>query len=212
MSDIVQGSLIFMQKSKGRQSVQGAAVHSEHDYLLVERIAGGDERALEIVFSRYGDRLYSYICGLIPDESTAQDILQETMITIWEKAGNYRGEGRVIAWMFGIARNKAMRSFRKKRELLINEQAADLPQNNRDGPEKKINLRQRNESLRAGLKALSPKHREVLNLFFLHGMNQSEVAQICNIPVGTVKSRLNQARKDLKNVLVRQGLSFEDLI
>jgi RNA polymerase sigma-70 factor (ECF subfamily) len=114
--------------------------------------------------------------------------------------------------MFGIARNKAMRSFRKKRELLINEQAADLPQNNRDGPEKKINLRQRTESLRAGLKALSPKHREVLNLFFLHGMNQSEVAQICNIPVGTVKSRLNQARKDLKNVLVRQGLSFEDLI
>lgn len=212
MSEIVQGSIIFMQKSRGRQRIQDAAADSGYDLLLLERIAGGDERALEKVFSRYGDRLYSYICGLIQDESTAQDILQETMITIWEKADSYRGEGRVIAWMFGIARNKAMRSFRKKKELSIDEQTANLPQNSGNGPEKSINVRQRNESLRAGLKTLSPKHREVLDLFFLHSMNLNEVAQICNIPIGTVKSRLNHARKDLKNVLVRQGLSFEDLI
>ena len=201
-----------MQMKTDRQTEKSAASAIEPDVLLLEQIAGGDESALETLFERCGDRLYAYILGMVKDESSAQDVLQETLIAIWKQAGSYRGEGRMIAWAYGIARNKALRTYRRRENLPLDEQVENSAQSIGGDPERQAQLQQRREVLRRGLNALAPQYREVLDLFFLHDMKLKEIAAICKIPLGTVKSRLNHARRELKNTLARQGQRMEDLI
>ena len=212
MNEITQEKLRFMQMKTDRQTEKSAASAIEPDVLLLEQIAGGDESALETLFERYGDRLYAYILGMVKDESSAQDVLQETLIAIWKQAGSYRGEGRMIAWAYGIARNKALRTYRRRENLPLDEQVENSAQSIGGDPERQAQLQQRREVLRRGLNALAPQYREVLDLFFLHDMKLKEIAAICKIPLGTVKSRLNHARRELKNTLARQGQRMEDLI
>ena len=212
MNGITQEKLRFMQMKTDRQTEQSAASAIEPDVLLLEQIAGGDEGALERLFKRYGDRLYAYILGMVKDESSAQDVLQETLIAIWKQAGSYRGEGRAIAWAYGIARNKALRTYRQRENLPLEEGMENTSQVNGGDPERQAQIQQRREVLRRGLNALAPQYREVLDLFFLHDMKLKEIAAICKIPLGTVKSRLNHARRELKNTLARQGQRMEDLI
>jgi RNA polymerase sigma-70 factor (ECF subfamily) len=212
MNGITQEKLRFMYMKTDGQPHQSAASEREPDALLLEQIAGGDEGALEALFERYGDRLYAYLLGILRDESAAQDVLQETLIAIWKQAGSYRGEGRAIAWAFGIARNKALRAYRVRENLPLDEEAENTTQTNSGDPERQAQLQQRREALRQGLNALAPQYREVLDLFFLHDMQLKEIAAICKIPLGTVKSRLNHARRELKNTLARQGQRMEDLI
>ena len=212
MNGITQEKLRFMYMKTDGHTHQSAAPEREPEALLLEQIAGGDERALEALFERCGDRLYAYILGMLRDESAAQDALQETLIAIWKQAGSYRGEGRAIAWAFGIARNKALRAYRQRENLPLEEQAENTAQTNSGDPERQAQLNQRREILRQGLNALAPQYREVLDLFFLHDMKLKEIAAICKIPLGTVKSRLNHARRELRNTLARQGQRMEDLI
>jgi RNA polymerase sigma-70 factor (ECF subfamily) len=212
MNGITQEKLRFMYMKTDGHTHQGAASEQEPDALLLEQIAGGDESALEALFERCGDRLYAYILGMLHDESAAQDALQETLIAIWKQAGSYRGESRAIAWVFGIARNKALRAYRQRENLPLDEQAENTAQTSGGDPERQAQLQQRREILRQGLNALAPQYREVLDLFFLHDMKMKEIAAICKIPLGTVKSRLNHARRELKNTLARQGQRMEDLI
>ncbi len=212
MNEITQEKLRFMQMKTDRQTEKSAASAIEPDVLLLEQIAGGDESALETLFERCGDRLYAYIFSMVKDESSAQDVLQETLIAIWKQAGSYRGEGRMIAWAYGIARNKALRTYRRRENLPLDEQVENSAQSIGGDPERQAQLQQRREVLRRGLNALAPQYREVLDLFFLHDMKLKEIAAICKIPLGTVKSRLNHARRELKNTLARQGQRMEDLI
>ena len=212
MNEITQEKLHFMYMKSEGHSRQSAASGSSSDAALLQHIAEGDEAALETLFERCGDRLYAYIFGMVKDESSAQDILQETLIAIWKQAGSYRGEGRAIAWAFGIARNKALRTYRVRENLPLDEQAKNTAPTNGGDPERQVQLQQRREVLRQGLNALAPQYREVLDLFFLHDMKLKEIAVICKIPLGTVKSRLNHARRELKNTLARQGQRMEDLI
>jgi len=212
MNGITQEKLRFMYMKTDGHTHQSAASEREPDALLLEQIAGGDEGALQALFERCGDRLYAYILAMVKDESAAQDVLQETLIAIWKQAGSYRGEGRVIAWAYGIARNKALRTYRVRENLPLDEGLENTAQANGGDPERQAQLQQRREVLRQGLNALAPQYREVLGLFFLHDMKLKEIAAICKIPLGTVKSRLNHARRELKNTLTRLGQSMEDLI
>ena len=212
MNGITQEKLRFMYMKTDGPTHQSDASEIEPDALLLQQIAGGDEGALEALFERCGDRLYAYILGMVKDDSAAQDILQETLIAIWKQAGSYRGEGRVIAWAYGIAHNKALRTYRQRENLPLDEQAENTAQSIGGDPERQAQLQQRREVLRRGLNALAPQYREMLDLFFLHDMKLKEIAVICKIPLGTVKSRLNHARRELKNTLARQGQRMEDLI
>ncbi|MDK2982485.1 MAG: hypothetical protein PWQ55_2832 [Chloroflexota bacterium] len=212
MNEIAQEKPLFMPIKTDRHSGEGTSSARETEALLLAHIAGGDESALEVLFARCGERLYNYILGMLHDEHAAQDALQETLIAVWKQADRYRGEGRAIAWLYGIARNQALRQYHRPQNLPLDEESQSPAPAGGSDPEQRLQREQRREVLRQGLSALAPQYREVLDLFFLHDMKLKEIAAICRIPLGTVKSRLNHARKALKNTLARQGVSMEDLI
>lgn len=183
--------------------------HIEDTHLL-RLVSQGNEDALTTLYERYGGQLYAYALRIVGDHASAEDVLQESLVVIWQRAKTFRGEGRVTAWLFGIVHNKAMRTFREKENLALDEIPGE-PESSEQKPDERLISNERRKALREGLEQLSVEHRTVLELVFYQGMSLKETAGVCQVPVGTVKSRLNYAKAALKGALSRGGAALEDL-
>jgi len=175
----------------------------ERDLLLVKHIAEGDESALRELYAAYGQRMYAYALRLTDTPGTADDVVQDTLVVVWQSAGRFRGEGRVLAWLLGILHHIALKALRHPLQPISEEMEATLiaPV---ASPEEDIQTKEQSQWVRRGLQNLSPEHRGVLELVFYQGLSLSEVAEVSGCPVGTVKSRLSYARKHLRGILSRQ--------
>jgi RNA polymerase sigma-70 factor, ECF subfamily len=177
----------------------------EHDLALVRRMAAGEDAALHELYAAYGQRFYAYALRLTGDPAQAEDVVQDALVAAWKSARNFRGEGRVIAWLLGIVHHTALKSLRHPLQPITDEMEETL-QAGSPSPEQQVEQAEQAARLRAGLRALSPEHRAVLELVFYQGLSLGEVAQVCRVPLGTVKSRLSYARQQLRGALTRQGL------
>jgi RNA polymerase sigma-70 factor, ECF subfamily len=182
------------------------------DRELVKRLAEGDAPAMRELIALYGQRMYAYALRLTGDPVKAEDVVQDSLVAAWQGAKRFRGSGRLIAWLLGIVHHRAMESFKGLNRALDpgwGEVAAGLESG--DPPlEEQTALSEQRRLLRAGLKRLSPDHRLVLELVFYQGLSLQEAAEVCSVPLGTVKSRLNYAKASLRGILNRAGFSAED--
>jgi len=169
------------------------------DGRLLAAVARGDEAAFVDIYQTYAAAIYNYLLRLIHDPALAEDLLQETFVTIWQGASSFKRKSKVKTWMFSIAHNKAVSWLRRDRpETLVGEQTVqgDVPD-----PEKISLVNWRNQELLNALDLLSPNHRAVIELVFVHEMAYAEIAQIVDCPVGTVKSRVSYALRNLNRFL-----------
>ena len=178
---------------------------SSTDEELLRHITRGNSLAFNCLYERYGQRLYAYALRLTENPAQAEDILQESMLVVWRKAVTYRGEGSAQAWLLSIIRNKCMQLYRQKPTESIEGGDLDFA-DEALSMEKDISQQDERSRVRKALQRLSPEHREVLELVFYQGLNQKEIARVCRCPVGTVKSRLNYARQQLRGILTRDRL------
>lgn len=175
----------------------------ETDIILMQRIAAGDESALHELYSAFGQRLFAFALRISNDHSLAEDIVQDVLVIVWQTAGKYRGEGRVLAWLLGIVHNVALKKVRR-RPFRISEELESILTWDADPPEEQTRINEKAGWVRKGLDSLSSEHRCVLELVFFQGLSLDEVARVCNCPLGTVKSRLSYARQHLRGVLDRR--------
>ncbi len=171
------------------------------DLDLIRRMQAGDDDAVRDLYARYGQRLYAYALRLTNDPATAEDVVQVTLVTAWQTARTFRGEGRLIAWLLGIVHHTAMKSLRHMHQPL--DAMEDAVSGNQPTPEDQAEVGETKRWVRQGLKSLSVEHRAVLELVFYQGLSLDEVAKVCNCPLGTVKSRLSYARQHLRGILSR---------
>lgn len=177
----------------------------EYDVEWMRSIAGGDEAALHELYAAYGQRLYAYALRLTNDPAAAEDVVQETLIVVWRTASRFRGDGRVLAWLLGIVHNLAIKAIRHQHLPFSDEMEADLYAAG-DLPEDQAQSSEQAHWVQHALQHLSTEHRAVLELVFYQGLTLAEVAQVCNCPPGTVKSRLSYARQYLRSVLKRENM------
>lgn len=174
---------------------------------LLSRIARDrSDEAFRELFVDYGPRIRSYMVRQGADAALAEELSQETLLTVWRKAALYSSDkGSAITWIFTIARN--LRIDRLRREMpwqeLTDEHAASIPSED-IAPDVAASTRQREMRVRAVLKDLPPDQLEVVVLAFIDGLSHSEIAERLTLPLGTVKSRIRLAYQK-----VRSGL--EDL-
>jgi RNA polymerase sigma-70 factor (ECF subfamily) len=181
--------------------IQHSMTAQEHDLDLIRRMASGDENAMREIYVAYGQRLFAYALRLTNDHATAEDVTQETLVIAWHTAGKFRREGRLIAWLLGIVHHTAMKTLRHTAEQLDTIEET-LPEKNAS-PEEQAQAEEMKRWVRKGLQDLSTEHRAVLELVFYQGLTLNEVAEVCQCPLGTVKSRLSYARAHLRGVLIR---------
>ncbi len=167
-------------------------MESVSDQALLGRIAGSDRRAMRQLYDRYADRLLRFAYPQLGDRQEAEDVVQETLLAVWQEAGTFRQASRASTWIFGICRHKVGDKLRRRREYQPLDSLPDRPAPG--APATTVELWRQ-------LGRLSPEHREVLLLVFHQGFSQEEVAKMLGIPVGTVKSRTYHARRRLQALL-----------
>ena len=173
----------------------------DDDVQLLRRIARGDRQALAELAARHQRSLFGYLLQLTPDYGLAEELLQDTLVAVWQSAGHFKGHSSVLTWLIGIARRQAHNTLRKRKlpqdDLSLLEQmpAPDLE------PEEYMLANVAREELAMAFHQLASIHREVLSLIFVQEFSYQEAATVLEIPVGTVKSRLSNARRALYALL-----------
>lgn len=179
---------------------------------LVLRSQQGDLDAFNQLVLQYQDALYRYATALVNDSDLAADITQDSFIKAFQHIGSLRGYS-FRTWLFKIATNTARDLARQRaRHPITSLYPTDANDEENDSPawltdpnpsvEAAVQQREISRQLYRTLNELSTEHRSILILIDLHGMDYIEAAQILNIPVGTVKSRLARARAGMKDKLL----------
>lgn len=176
------------------------------EQLPVRQARCGDPQAWDALFRRYQLPLYSYVYELVRNEQLSLDIVQESFINATRYIGSLRDDARFGSWLFGIARQKVVRHWRKPNRTTpleegLHETEVDQEANPRDW----LIRKEREEQFMTMLHLLPEAQRDVLLLHFLEDFSLEEIAAITEAPVGTVKSRMHHAKKALRK-LVEQEL------
>ncbi|MBN1890529.1 MAG: RNA polymerase sigma factor [Thermoflexales bacterium] len=174
---------------------------------LLRQVAAGDESAFNELYRLYNAPIYTYLLHLIHEPAEAEDLLQEVFVAVWKQAASFRGQAKVKTWLLQIAHNQAVSWLRKN----SCEQATldgGLPEATTAAtPLDQVADLWRAGQVRSALDQLSRKHRAVVELAFVHGLSHSEIAQIIDRPLGTVKSRMSYALHYLAETLREMGLA-----
>ena len=168
------------------------------DEALMENLRQGDMQAFDELYTRHAQPLFNFILRILQDEALADDVFQETCIRVLEKADRFNPRGRFTTWLYTVAHNLCMDELRRQSLSFPGEKVAEPP-STRD-PQDQLLKREDEEAARKLLASLRPHLRAVVVLRVLHDYSQEETAKIVGVPVGTVKSRLHHALKQLRQM------------
>ena len=180
------------------------------DTQLVERCLGGEEAAWEDLVKVHTRRVYAICYRFTGSDHEAQDLTQDVFLRVFRSLKSFRaGEGSFAVWLSRLTRNLLIDHYRRSKleraSSSIEEQLPMLEEKTASmGTEGLLAGREASEILQAALQKLSPDLRETVILRDLEELEYREIAQVLNVPEGTVKSRLNRGRAELGRILHKQ--------
>jgi RNA polymerase sigma-70 factor, ECF subfamily len=183
------------------------ATDQSQDAALIERIRNGDRPAFMTFYDRFAPLLFSVAVRVLGDRKEAEDVLQEVMLLIWNKAGEYDAQlGSLSSWAVALTRNKALDRLRSRtRRLRLIEEVALMAEDSENSSSPSANEvihgRERAEILRAAMKELPAEQRMAIELAFFTGMSQTDIATRLQQPLGTVKARIRRGMLRLREQL-----------
>jgi RNA polymerase sigma-70 factor (ECF subfamily) len=174
--------------------------HSEslEQELLAIKCQLGEPAAFDELVARWHGPLWQYIRQMVDGNELADEILQESWLRILRGIANLREPASLVAWMFGIARRVLMNRFREKyrQSRFIEDSTCELPVDDPDA--ERVELKDQIRDMLQKLKCLPVQQRELLSLYYLENLSVNQLVQVLGVPAGTVKSRLYNARKTLR--------------
>ena len=187
---------------------------------LVKRAQAGDGEAFTVLVGKYKDSIYNYVARMVHDRTEAEDIAQEAFIKAYQALPEFRGTASFQTWLYRIASNLAIDAARRRGRrgsLSLDEpvnagdgQMVDQLADEEPGPLAQVESWALQQLVQEAIVELSPKLRAVVVMYDLEGLSYQEVAEILGCPLGTVKSRLFNARNQLQEKLAAR-LPLEDL-
>jgi len=167
--------------------------------ILLERVANRDKSAFSELYDTHSGLLMSVIKAVLNDSAESEDILQDSFITIWNKAAMYQSHlGKPTSWMITIAKNKAYDRYRK---LVRKSEGMKAIKDNMVNPMAVLPPKADNEKLILGIKELNTQQKESIELVFYQGYTHQETAVKLGIPLGTVKARIRRGLIKLKQII-----------
>lgn len=170
---------------------------------LIRLAVNNDQSAFFRLFERYNDQVYTFILGIIPQPQDAEDICQETFDKAFRNISTYREDWAFTTWLYKIAQNTAFDFYRKRIANIstsVATSAVDYSETTESleptrSPEDNMITQQTFEQLIKAIKGLDIKYRKVAELRFIHDYAYEEIAKELDLPVNTVKTHINRARK-----------------
>ena len=177
---------------------------------IVQRAKAGDAAAFEELVNRYQNNVYRLALRMCGNAHDAEEVAQEAFVAAWRGLPSFRGESKFSSWLYQLTSNAAVdflrREKRHRNTTPVEEQlelAADRT------PQQDAETSEMRENLQKALLALTPEHRQIFLLRQMEQLSYEEIGQLLQLESGTVKSRLNRAKKQLRQILLRQGNIFE---
>ncbi|MBE7529922.1 MAG: sigma-70 family RNA polymerase sigma factor [Chloroflexi bacterium] len=189
------------------------------DEQLLAHVANGEVTAFKMLFDRYGGRVTGFCVKLLRDQALAEDACQETFWRIWNGAHTFDGQrGNFQSWLFGIARNLAIDTIRRQKNVLVEslpdgrtahtERAAGVDAEPDVAEVAWVSIQQ--QQVQQALAELPPDQRDVIEWIYFQGMTRREIAQEKNIPFGTINTRAQLALEKLGRALRANGYGLEE--
>ena len=169
------------------------------DLALMARVVARDLAAFETLYRIYDPRLGRFLGLMIARRAIVEEVLNDTMLVVWNRAATYNHESKVSTWIFAIAYRTALKALHRHDEPLAD--PADEPTAEHPGPEQRRSDGETRTALMHALDMLSREQRSVLVLTYFHELPYAEIAQIMSCPVDTVKTRVFHARRRLRALL-----------
>lgn len=170
---------------------------------LVALLQQRQEKSFDYLYDNYSGALLGVVGGIISDQETARDVLQDVFVNIWRKIESYDpAKGRLFTWMMNIARNAAIDKIRSRsyQDSLKNHPIPENADINLPATEPQVD----DVGLRKVLSQLKDEHRVLVDLSYFQGYTHEEIARVMNIPLGTVKTRIRSALIHLRNMITHQ--------
>ena len=178
------------------------------DEELISRFQNGDERAYVELVNRYKDRLLNFVFQFLGDIEQAEDVVQDTMLRLYEKKHYYKEIAKFSTWIYTIARNLANTELRKRKRRkttylsqLSKERQFEIPAI-QDDVDQSLHNEFINDRIQSAIKNLPEHFKIVIILRDIQELSYDEISNIVEVPLGTIKSRINRARIQLQAELL----------
>jgi RNA polymerase sigma-70 factor (ECF subfamily) len=183
---------------------------AEDENALIEQAQQGDRNAFGELVSRYYPGVVRVVYRLCGDTGLAEDMAQEAFLRGWVNLSSFRPQSSLRNWLYRIAVNATLDVLRRRPEEALEDEAAQMVPDQEAGPEATLIEKERVALLQQAMRSLPEAARSVLVLREYGGLSYQEIANVLEVPVGTVMSRLNYARNRLRLLLKGDLLQLEN--
>jgi len=185
------------------ENVEESSDQAEHE--MIKRCQNGDSQAMEQIVLRYQQQVYNIAYGMLSNREDAQDLTQDVFLCVWEKMGQFQFKSRFSTWLYRIVTNLCIneKNRQRRRQTVpteIDDTQAWTPVDHAT-PEKEALKNERQQMLQAALAQLKGEYRTILVLREMEDMAYDELAKVLGCSIGRVKSRLHEARMELRKIL-----------
>ena len=180
-----------------------------NELLLISRARGGDRDAFGELVEQYRDNVYRLAYRMCGNAYDADEAAQEAFVAAWRALPNFRGDAKFSTWLYRLTTNAAIDVMRreKRHQTVGDGEMVDLA-DDADSPQETVERTEQQEAVQKALATLSEEYREVLLLRYMEELDYAEIAEVLQLPSGTVKSRINRAKAALKTALLKSGNIF----
>jgi RNA polymerase sigma-70 factor, ECF subfamily len=172
---------------------------------LVERARAGNEKAFRRIIEEHHRLIYSVARGVAGQGIDTEDVVQEVFIKIFRALGDFRGEAKLSTWIYRIARNEALNALERRRPAAVPIEDCDDLAGAAEDPEAARRRGVARERLERLMERLEERERIALQLRYMGDKTYEEIADIMEIPLGTVKTHIYRGKLSLKRMLTRSG-------
>lgn len=189
-----------------------------NEQALLERLLARDQTALSALYDRYSGVVYALAFRITSSTVEAEDVVVDTFWQIWQQADRYdRTRGQLGAWIFTIARSRALDRLRAMRRSPLTEQdlraEAEAAQHAaaNDSPEQRLWLTEQSAFVRAALAELTPVQRQAIEMAYYQGLTHTEIAERLGEPLGTIKTRIRLGLMKMREHLSKQLINAQGM-
>ena len=180
-----------------------------NELALISRARDGDREAFGALVEQYRDNVYRLAYRMCGNAYDADEAAQEAFVAAWRALPNFRGEAKFSTWLYRLTTNAAIDVMRReKRHQTVGDGEMMELADDADSPQETVERTEQQETVQKALATLSEEYREVLLLRYMEELDYAEIAEVLQLPSGTVKSRINRAKAALKAALLKSGNIF----
>jgi RNA polymerase sigma-70 factor, ECF subfamily len=185
--------------------VVAADIRNLADEEVMQLVGEGSPRAFELLFDRHGGAAFSLAYRMVGDRVAAEDISQEAFLSIWRSRMRYdSARGSVRTWVLGIVHNRAIDALRRGASYECRREQLDVVEERHEAPERtdvEAARREEARSVRSALDTLPADQRRTIELAYFGGFSHSQIAELLDEPIGTIKGRMRLGLRKLRDQL-----------